>query len=342
MVKDSNEKLFMDITERQLQFFRVDASVRKDVLKELKRIESLLVSLLTDSSTLTQRRLKTLLTEVRKLIEEAYKAIDTRMITDLEHTAEIESFAMLKSLGAVSISASDLTVDKVKRLVKTSLINGAPSSEWWSRQSIQLQQSFEDTLRSSIILGETNDQIVRRIRGTRAFNFTDGIMNVARNDAEALVRSSVQKAANQARFETMESAKEYIRAYRHVGTLDSRTTPICIVRDGKEWDAETKEPIGHNLAFGIPPLHWNCRSTLVPLVKNIGIPKGAKRASQDGEVDASLTFEDFLKKKSPAFVEDVLGKGKADLYLNGKITIRQLLDQSGNPLTLSQLRLKYT
>jgi hypothetical protein len=37
----------------------------------------------------------------------------------------------------------------------------------------------------------------------------------------------------------------------------------------------------------------------------------------------------------------MLGKGRAELWRDGKITLQQLLDQRGNPLTLQQLRQRY-
>jgi hypothetical protein len=58
-------------------------------------------------------------------------------------------------------------------------------------------------------------------------------------------------------------------------------------------------------------------------------------------VAADLSFSDFLKGKPTEFVDEMLGKGRAQLWRDGKITLSQLLDQRGNPLTLQQLRDKY-
>jgi hypothetical protein len=57
----------------------------------------------------------------------------------------------------------------------------------------------------------------------------------------------------------------------------------------------------------------------------------------DGQVPEDITFKDFLEKKSKAFQDEVLGKGKAQLWREGKITLQQLLDQSGNPIPLKEL-----
>lgn len=338
---DDNDKIFEEVTERELQFIRVDASVRRQIIRELRRLEREIVGLLTDDDTLTQKRLRAILAEARKLIREGYKVINEKMTENLEEIADVESTAMLKSLGAVAVAADDLTVSKIRRLVSGSLLNGAPSSEWWKRQGDDLTRRFTDEMRTGVLLGENTQQLARRVRGTRSFNFTNGIMNASRRNAEALVRSSVQNATNQARFETMETVNNRIKSYRYVATLDNRTSDVCAVRDSLRWKADTKEGIGHNISFQVPPLHWNCRSTLVPELKGVSLPDDATRASADGPVKANISFEEFLRKKPRSFVEETLGKGKAEMYLSGQITLRQLLDQSGNPLTLRELRQRY-
>lgn len=333
--------IFNQIIERQLQLFRVDASVRSEILVELKKLEKEIISKLIDEETFTQKRLKVLLAEVSQLITDTYSVINNTMTDNMVELGIIESKAMNKTFSTVAVDAALIPIEKIKKLVEKTLIAGAPSEEWWKRQDQKLTKAFEDQVRTGVLLGENNQKLIQRVRGTKDFNYTNGIMNAARNDAEALVRSSVQTAANQSRLAVMEEVNHLIEEYKQVSTLDSRTSDTCMVRDGKRWNAQTKEPIGHGLPFQMPPLHWGCRSTMIAILKGISI-EGAKRASIDGPIDADTTFETFLKGKPKSFVEDVLGKGKAELYLDGKINLRQLLDQSGNPLTLKQLKEKYT
>ena len=61
------------------------------------------------------------------------------------------------------------------------------------------------------------------------------------------------------------------------------------------------------------------------------------RASVDGQVSADLTFDQWLDKKAPAFQDELLGKGRAKLFRDGKITLPDLIDQSGRPLTIEEL-----
>jgi len=65
------------------------------------------------------------------------------------------------------------------------------------------------------------------------------------------------------------------------------------------------------------------------------------RASMDGQVAADLSFGDWLKGKPVEFADEMLGKGRAQLWRDEKITLQDLLNAQGVPLTLKQLREKY-
>ncbi len=346
MTFDVNDELFEDILIRQLNSFRIDAAFRKKVLKDLQKLEADLVKELKSSglngSKFKTARLEGFLKSVKEIIETSFGKIDKSFEKSLKDFVKLEAEKSSKVLSTVvALETASISTKVINNIYSDSLIEGAPTYEWWARQSTKLSNAFADNIRQGLLKGETNDQLIKRIRGTKAFNFTNGIMEIARNDAETLIRSSVQTVANQTRFATFEENEDIIQSYQHVSTLDSRTTDQCVVRDGLRWEAKTKKPIKHNLPFQIPPIHWGCRSTLIAILKGADIPNEATRASVDGPVKANKTFKDFLNGKPKEFVEELLGKGKAKLYLDGKITLRQLLDQSGNPLTLAELKKIY-
>ena len=62
------------------------------------------------------------------------------------------------------------------------------------------------------------------------------------------------------------------------------------------------------------------------------------RASMDGPVDERINYESWLHSKTHEEREQVLGKGKADLWQRGVITFSDMLDQSGRALTLRELQ----
>lgn len=66
------------------------------------------------------------------------------------------------------------------------------------------------------------------------------------------------------------------------------------------------------------------------------IPLGT-RASMDGQVAASLNYDQWLRTKSKKQQIKALGVAKQKLWAGGKLSLPQLIDQSGRELSLKQL-----
>jgi hypothetical protein len=56
-----------------------------------------------------------------------------------------------------------------------------------------------------------------------------------------------------------------------------------------------------------------------------------------GPVARTTTFEAWLSKQPKFVQDDILGTTKGAAFRRGDLTLRQMLDQSGRPLTLEQL-----
>jgi SPP1 gp7 family putative phage head morphogenesis protein len=105
---------------------------------------------------------------------------------------------------------------------------------------------------------------------------------------------------------------------------------------GHVYNLETDK--GWYVANGI--ITHNCRCSL--LGKVIDGEPGGTRASTDGQVSASLTFEGWLERQPIDRQNDILGKGRAELYRKGTITLQDLVSGRGRPLTIEQLKSRYT
>jgi SPP1 gp7 family putative phage head morphogenesis protein len=245
-------------------------------------------------------------------------------------------------------------------MVKDDVVLGAPLRAFWEKQAGTLQQAFITQMRQGIFAGETKDQLISRVRGTKAHNFEDGIMGISRRGAETVVRTTAQSVLNDARLETFKANDDVLQGVQAIVTLDARTSDICMARSAMAWDFDGK-PLNDETDIdfpGPPPWHPNCRTTLVPLLKSVGQLMGGKKgaavdraiarevkklpkatqASIDGQVPKALSYEDWLSRKPAAFQEEVLGPGKYRLWKAGKISLRDLIDQRGRPLTLDQLK----
>ncbi len=333
---------------------RVDAGMRRQVLALLKKLEVQLVAMVQQaevSGTLgvvARQRYAAMIAQARQTIDFGYSTVAAQTQPQLLKLIELENrFVQSTMTGALhtTMLTDALAPGLLQTLATDTLIRGAPSAEWWSRQSATMLERFSDTIRQGMAAGETNSDLVRRIVGTRDGTMP-GIMKIAKRDAAALVQSSVQSVANETRVQFYKENDDIIEGYIYHATLDNRTTQQCAALDGYMWDLDGNPVPGQDreVDFQQPPLHWNCRSTLLPLMKKfedlvpgikVDLPERT-RASMDGPL-TDQSFDEWLGTKSASFQDDLLGPGKAQLFRDGKATLLDMVDQSGRPLTLAQL-----
>jgi SPP1 gp7 family putative phage head morphogenesis protein len=189
-------------------------------------------------------------------------------------------------------------------MAKKTLLNGRYADEWWSRQAKNLQDRFTVQMRLGMLQGESISDLVKRLRGTKAANFSDGLMQMQRYQAEALVRTSVIAISNAARLQSFIQNADIIKGVQWVSTLDSRTTEICIALDGKMWtlpesgDIENYagyKPIGHDKNFPGPTAHFGCRSTQIAVMESFK-DLAAQAAKKRGKTLGKSRFDEFFQQ----------------------------------------------
>lgn len=358
MSDGGNTRIADFYTEHALDLLRFDASQRRAVRRILRDLEADLVAQLSRAdpagatrTATKQRRLERLLEQVRDTIRASYRRADSALAGELRELADIEATfaadAINRGVG-FNLATVELTRNQAAALASDALVQGAPVKEWWQRQAGDTLQRFTDQMRLGIAQGETNDQLVRRIRGgTQNGAPVQGFMDISRRNAESLVRSATQSVASAAREETYRQNADIIASVVWVATLDTRTTVGCAARDGLRYSVGDHQPIGHDLPWDGGPgnRHWGCRSTSAPVVKSwrelgfdIDELPAATRASMDGQVPGDTSFEGWLSRQSQARQDAVLGAGRADLWRKGGLTFRDLIDGNGRELTLEELR----
>jgi len=296
----------------------------------------------------TRDRLTRLLRQAVQVIDEYYTDIAAEVHQTLQGVARVEAASSVSALRSVagtvlvSLEANLPPQQFLKTLLSRTLIHGARSATWWKRQARDTQIRFANVVRAGVIKGETTPQIVARVLGTP---IAPGVLKTSKANARSLVHASIQQVANEARLETFKSMGDIVKGVRQLSTLDSHTTEICIAYAGAEWNL-SGVPMGRTrLPFnGGPPRHWGCRSVLVPVTKTfreLGIARpevgrlNPRYASADGPTD--VTMRQWLDSRTVEQLNDQLGKGRAKLFRAGKITLQDLVDGRGNPLTLAQL-----
>lgn len=335
-----NQDLVDSTVERALILNRYSAGTGRKVVELLNDVQRDIIRRLPDiTGEITRRRMLAQLKEIQGLIASGYDDIAKLSLGELNELADIESLWQMNSINSavgVEIMRSMPTAAALESIVSTSLVEGLPSADWWSRQSQNTQFEFSRVVRLGMSQSETNQQIARRVRD---------MMGVQQRHAFALVKTSTQAVAMQARDEMLAANDDVVKGKISVATLDSHTTFLCADYDGATYNLQN-EPIEPKKRPYIPiPRHYNCRSAWSVLLKNwdeMGLPFGefnsSTRASLDGQIPAEIKFDTFLGKKSESWQDKYLGKGRAKMYRDGKITLSDLVDGNGRELTLAQLR----
>tara|TARA_R110000744_G_scaffold104945_5_gene200768 strand:- start:2739 stop:3890 length:1152 start_codon:yes stop_codon:yes gene_type:complete len=361
---------------------RFDAELRAKVLGYLAELEAELLRLTTNSSvadgarvTTRQRRAEALFKETQALIVSDYRAIKNMVSGDLAALAGLQGEAIMSAVnGAVKadIFTVSMTPGELKTLAKDTLIQGSPAEEWWGQQAGNTKARFQREVRMGLMSGETNDQIVRRVRGTATGErkrirmpngksrlvrvFRSGVMPTSTREAESLVRTAVQTVGNRVDEAMFRANQDVLRGIQALVTLDGKTTLTCISRSGAGWyfDGRPFEESPRQEQYpGPAPWHFGCRTKMSPVTKswddmiqeaggkvktNIKKVGPKKRASMDGLVAGDVSFDGWLKTKSKGFQIDKLGKERWELWNEGKLPLSKLTDFTGRPLTVDQLK----
>jgi SPP1 gp7 family putative phage head morphogenesis protein len=119
-------------------------------------------------------------------------------------------------------------------------------------QAARLSELFEKRVRSAVVTGQTNQEVVKQIMGEGRQITGDAAVSL--RNARTLVRTGVQQVANATNYATI-MANDVVEKVEFVATLDGRTSSICRAMSGKIFDKD-KAPK--------PPLHFSCRSVWAP------------------------------------------------------------------------------
>jgi SPP1 gp7 family putative phage head morphogenesis protein len=248
----------------------------------------------------------------------------------------------------VGTGAFNLTAAKGATIT---LPNGEVLEKAFRGVAVDQAERFSQVVRNGLLTGETTPSIAKRLIGNLQFGEEAKTVRqlvaaggqataVADNQIMALVRTSINQVANSASQQVYEANQDITKKYRYVATLDSRTSSICAALDGQEF------PYGRG---PMPPQHFNCRSTTVPIIDPDILPPStiAKRASADGPVPVNMNYGQWLAEQSNKVKAEVLGPSKVP-YFNRLVkksgardAMAKLVRDDGSELTLKDLRNRY-
>lgn len=337
---------YVDIAiKRQALLERLKSSEVRNFALELRKIDVLvrmtILSIDTEVSSLPRARLGELL---KKLESDQGAIFQQATSAFLERSADIaalhvsqEIIDLENTVDVRGTKLNDFTNKEIfSRVMRRPLATDGDLLEPWLRRFSDTEtRRVSNAVRQGHSQGVTNQDLVRRIVGTKANNFKDGLTQTTRRNASTVVRTSVQHVASSARQEVWEANKDVVKRYQFLATLDRSTSRICRTLDNQEFE------------FGegpIPPVHPNCRSTTIPILddKFSFLSKGRTRSGEQGPVDADQSYYDWLNGQDEATQIEVLGESRAKLFRDGGLTAEQFrelqFDKNFVPLTLPQMQ----
>ena len=223
----ANEQIAEDTIARTIYLSRYSAGLRKDVIKLLNQVEKDLIAALPSVTTQVRKdRLNKMLAESRALIKDGYAEVSALTSSELAtlsvDEAEWQKLTINDAI-TVEIMTAMPTEAALVAMTKNTLVQGAVNADWWARQDANLQFQYTNAVRTGMAQSETIGQISNRVQQ---------VMDVSRRDATALVRTSVQTVAIEARDMTMQKNSAVIKGKVSIATLDGRTTPVCMAYSG--------------------------------------------------------------------------------------------------------------
>lgn len=244
---------------------------------------------------------------------------------------------VLAETAAVSLTASEIYTRALAGPVLGQFVE-----DMLSEVTESARQQVYSTVRQGIAAGSTNAEIIRALRGTKALQFKDGILQTTRTAAERVVRTGRNHISNVAYEETYQALG--VTELVWTSTLDGRVSKVCASRDGERYAVGSNHPR--------PPAHPNCRSVLSPSFdddvmgqrpyvrsfKPVGkIPKGQRPDGMIGQVSAKTTYPDWFKRQPAGFQREWLGDKRYRLYREGNYKLERFVDPLGKEYSLAEL-----
>lgn len=373
----ANERFFDALVRHQVGLQRLSPGVTADVLGFLAKSEEEVRRLIEDklSRGLSAKRLEGALRTIQEVRDDSWMGALSEWNSQLIDIMEAEPAfidGVLTRISPTIIQTSLPPTEQIAALIKTTPFEGRVFESWAEGLRTADLQRIEDAIKIGLTQGATNQEIANSVLGTGELFYTDGAIQITKNQAFALTRTAVTAITNAARADYFSENEEYFDGELFVAVLDSRTTIVCASHDGQRYPADEGP---------VPPLHWNCRSQRVPVLDGEAIgsrpmkgftqaeildefaaenelediasrddlPRGMKKEFDafartrvrelTGSAPASLTYQEFLERQSARFQDEVLGPTRGKLFREQGLTLDKFVNRSGDLLTLKQLQL---
>lgn len=222
---------------------RLFKNAKKQILNELK-----IFYVDVKATEYIKYQTESILTRINSIIDTLYKNNKkniTEAFTELYEVMDIEA--------SKDIDANFNAINQIK-------VNEAIEDNWAGLTLSERMEEHKRKLNLSI-----KEEILKGIkRGDSLQNISRIIsdkFNISYTNTMRLVRTESSRVMNEA---TLNNYKENgIKKYEYMAYLDNKTSKDCRRLDGKTFDVEDAKA-----GVSLPPMHPNCRSTIIPFLEN--------------------------------------------------------------------------
>lgn len=286
----------------------IAAAQQAELQALLAQVQAIVAGANLATATATRRTV----TEVTALVVARYAEIGQRAAAQMGQLTAIEA----EFSARVAALGTRPTDRQIARAAAAMLLMGAPPADAYAQQGQQIAYRLGGHIRERA--AELTDDA-----GMRAAIRETG--ESAARQAETLAHTGVTTAAEAGRAAAYDAGD--IEWVRWAAVLDGRTSAGCALRHNRLYRWPQLTPVGHGIQIEkAPPRHPNCRSTLVPAMPSDNITETPREA-----------FDRWVNSLAPDEVARTIGVGRLELYRAGRITLRDLVSQSGRTMTLEQL-----
>lgn len=318
MATNPNEAIFDAETRHAIYLERFGRGIARRMVKLLLDAEKDIIGKLRelpDGPTKTQQAalLRTVRARISDLTTDFRDQMTAELLEAADYEAEFTDKLFADGYEGLGASFQAVPLENVRAAVMSRPFQGihlrwATPPEHASELVRRNFGAMQGEIERGFIEGESIPTITARIRPL--------IEVKAARDVETISITAVKHISSAARqeFHAMNPGVIEVEAWN--STLDGRTSQVCRARDGKRYEVG-KGPQ--------PPAHPRCRSTRVGIDDDY--PPPTKR-----------TYDQWLRAQSEEVQDEILGKGKADLFRGGLTLDRFFDERRGREYTVAELR----
>jgi SPP1 gp7 family putative phage head morphogenesis protein len=218
-------------------------------------------------------------------ISDGQLRVATSTIDSTGQTSQSFSQFSVETGFNMSVDWDSASPNQLRALMQSQRGENFYSDRLWANRE-KLVNTLNTEIAQGMILGRSTQEMADRIAGA---------MGSSTSAAMRIVRTETTAISTTAEIETYRQLG--MKEYEYLSTLDSRTSSVC-----RDMDGSTIKLEDINIGVNAPPLHPNCRSTIIPVVEDDEFSIPAERAARDEDgktvyVPADMTYEDWKRAK---------------------------------------------